>query len=167
MSSFDNSQRQESLKRMWQQERRSIDQRYNRSPATSSPLYNYKLPNNNMGPTSLLPPPSNPNNKTGLLNRPCFSGGLTDDLVAAVIPPVTVVLEGRSICQRISLHKHGSYQSLARALKMMFVDVINGQDSSSDSDHRDLDLSNAVPGHIVAYEDMENDLLLVGDLNWK
>ncbi|CAA0837334.1 Auxin-responsive protein IAA33 [Striga hermonthica] len=30
-----------------------------------------------------------------------------------------------------------------------------------------IDLSNAVPGHLIAYEDMENDLLLVGDLNWK
>ncbi|KAL8488887.1 hypothetical protein ACS0TY_024517 [Phlomoides rotata] len=160
MSSFD-SQRQESLKRMWQERRAvsAIDERFKRS-ATSSALYNYKLANN-LGPTSLLNP-----NKAQLL-RPSFSGGFNDDLVAAVIPPVTVVLDGRSICQRISLHKHGSYQSLARALKQMFVDI-NDQDSSTTSDdHRDVDLSNAVPGHIIAYEDMENDLLLVGDLNWK
>ncbi|XP_010545415.1 PREDICTED: auxin-responsive protein IAA33-like [Tarenaya hassleriana] len=84
-----------------------------------------------------------------------------DDLVSKVVPPVTVVLEGRSICQRISLDKHGSYQSLARALRQMFVD---GGDSSKPDD---LDLSNAVPGHLIAYEDMENDLLLAGDLCWK
>ncbi|EEF30147.1 auxin-responsive protein IAA33 [Ricinus communis] len=88
-----------------------------------------------------------------------------DDLVSTVVPPVTVVLEGRSICQRISLHKHASYQSLAMALRQMFVD---GGDAGgvTDSD-TDLDLTNAVPGHLIAYEDMENDLLLAGDLNWK
>ncbi|KAG8372378.1 hypothetical protein BUALT_Bualt12G0060000 [Buddleja alternifolia] len=114
--------------------------------------------------------------------QPTFSGGFDDELVAAVVPPVTVVLEGRSICQRISLHKHGSYQSLARALRHMFVDIIgdnnnnynnnNNSSSSSSCDHNNesninLDLSNAVPGYLIAYEDMENDLLLVGDLNWK
>ncbi|WJZ98824.1 hypothetical protein VitviT2T_017325 [Vitis vinifera] len=88
-----------------------------------------------------------------------FPGLADDDLVAAVVPPVTVVLEGRSICHRISLHSHASYQSLARALRQMFVDGSSG-------DH-ELDLSNAVPGHLIAYEDMENDLLLAGDLNWK
>jgi hypothetical protein len=41
----------------------------------------------------------------------------------------------------------------------MFVD---GADSTDD-----LDLSNAIPGHLIAYEDMENDLLLAGDLTWK
>ncbi|XP_039015363.1 auxin-responsive protein IAA33-like [Hibiscus syriacus] len=85
-----------------------------------------------------------------------------DDLVSKVVPLVTVVLEGRSICQRISLHSHASYQSLAKALRQMFVDE-NGTVTSEN----DLDLSNAVPGHLVAYEDMENDLLLAGDLNWK
>ncbi|KAK4355421.1 hypothetical protein RND71_024392 [Anisodus tanguticus] len=83
-------------------------------------------------------------------------------------PAVTVVLEGRSICQRISLHKHGSYKSLAKALRQMFVDsgdiVECSQNNISDED---VDLSNAVPGHLIAYEDIENDLLLVGDLNWK
>ncbi|TYK01349.1 auxin-responsive protein IAA33 [Cucumis melo var. makuwa] len=83
---------------------------------------------------------------------------------AAVIPPVTVVLEGRAICQRISLHKHGSYESLAKALRRMFVD---DDDEGEESGERRLDLTNAVPGYIVAYEDIENDLLLAGDLNWK
>lgn len=44
-----------------------------------------------------------------------------DDLVSRVVPPVTVVLEGRSICQRISLHNHAGYHSLAKALRQMFV----------------------------------------------
>ncbi|KAJ0091492.1 hypothetical protein Patl1_14266 [Pistacia atlantica] len=62
-----------------------------------------------------------------------------------------------------AFHKHASYQSLAKALRQMFVD---GGDVAGISEH-DLDLSNAVPGHLIAYEDMENDLLLAGDLNWK
>nr|GMC94666.1 auxin-responsive protein IAA33 [Ipomoea batatas]GME15676.1 auxin-responsive protein IAA33 [Ipomoea batatas]GME20648.1 auxin-responsive protein IAA33 [Ipomoea batatas] len=85
---------------------------------------------------------------------------LNEDLVSSVVPPVTVVLEGRSICHRISLHKHASYASLAKALRQMFVDGGNADDAG-------LDLSNAIPGHLIAYEDMENDLLLVGDLSWK
>ncbi|XP_038890972.1 auxin-responsive protein IAA33 [Benincasa hispida] len=86
---------------------------------------------------------------------------------AAVIPPVTVVLEGRAICQRISLHKHASYESLAKALRRMFVDDEDGGGGGGEnSGERQLDLTNAVPGHIVAYEDIENDLLLAGDLNW-
>ncbi|CAN8301541.1 unnamed protein product [Cochlearia groenlandica] len=84
-----------------------------------------------------------------------------NDLVSSLVPPVTVVLEGRSICQRISLDKHGSYKSLALALRQMFVD-----DSTTLSED-DLDLSNAIPGYLIAYEDMENDLLLAGDLTWK
>lgn len=103
-----------------------------------------------------------------------FPGFEDDDVVSTMIPPVTVVLEGRSICQRISLHKHESYHSLAKALRQMFVDTGAGSDSGlntssasdSVSDH-DLDLSNAIPGHLIAYEDIENDLLLAGDLNWK
>ncbi|KAK6942042.1 AUX/IAA domain [Dillenia turbinata] len=94
---------------------------------------------------------------------------LNDDvLVSSVVPPVTVVLEDRSICHRISLHKHGSYNSLARALRQMFGDVGNGNGIVEEEEEEGtLDLSNAVPGHIVAYEDMEDDLLLAGDLNWK
>nr|KYP57464.1 Putative auxin-responsive protein IAA33 [Cajanus cajan] len=38
-------------------------------------------------------------------------------------------------------------------------------EDAGDSD--DLNLSNAIPGHVIAYEDMENDLLLAGDLTWK
>ncbi|KAK9078884.1 hypothetical protein SSX86_002942 [Deinandra increscens subsp. villosa] len=66
-----------------------------------------------------------------------------DDLqLAGVIPAVTVVVEGRSICHRISLLNHDGYNSLARAIRRMLVD---------DGD----------------CDDMENDLLLAGDLNWK
>ncbi|KAL1534041.1 Auxin-responsive protein iaa33 [Salvia divinorum] len=135
MNSFD-PQKQESF---WQERR---------ATSMEESLKHYKATN--------MAPPSNPRTM-----RPGFSGGFDDDLVAAVVPSVTVVLEGRSICQRISLHKHGSYQSLARALRQMFVDMA---DSSNETN---LDLSNAIPGYLIAYEDMENDLLLVGDLNWK
>ncbi|XP_043722344.1 auxin-responsive protein IAA33 [Telopea speciosissima] len=93
-----------------------------------------------------------------------FLRSTEDENLSTVIPPVTVVLEGRSICQRISLHKHTSYQSLAKALRQMFVDV---GDAGGVSSETQFDLSNAVPGHLVAYEDMEDDLLLAGDLNWK
>jgi hypothetical protein len=41
----------------------------------------------------------------------------------------------------------------------MFVDTDAAEDDGL------LDLSNDVPGHVVAYEDMEDNLLLVGDLN--
>ncbi|KAL4303444.1 hypothetical protein GQ457_10G006220 [Hibiscus cannabinus] len=129
------SQRQDSLKRRWQ------TTRFSSSSSSSS-----------FAPLNLS---SNPR------RFPCLDD---DDLVSTVVPLVTVVLEGRSICQRISLHKHASYHSLARALRQMFVDGIDGIASDSDND---LDLSNAVPGHLIAYEDMENDLLLAGDLNWK
>lgn len=105
-------------------------------------------------------------NPNGALN--CFPGLLgDDDLVSTLVPPVTVVLEGRSICQRISLQKHTSYTSLAKALRQMFVDGGDVGATAADTDSKDLDLSNAVPGHVIAYEDMENDLLLAGDLNWK
>ncbi|KAF5787572.1 putative transcription factor interactor and regulator AUX-IAA family [Helianthus annuus] len=87
-----------------------------------------------------------------------------DDLIAGVIPAVTVVVEGRSICHRISLHNHDGYNSLAKALRHMLVD---DQEEEQAAGGGGLDLSNAVPGHIIAYEDMENDLLLAGDLNWK
>ncbi|KAK8995150.1 hypothetical protein V6N11_069598 [Hibiscus sabdariffa] len=86
---------------------------------------------------------------------PCLDD---DHLVSTVVPLVTVVLEARSICQRISLHKHASYQSLAKALREMFVQV-NDDGAISETDP---DLSNAVPGHLIAYVDMENDLLLAG-----
>ncbi|XP_071715181.1 auxin-responsive protein IAA33 [Rutidosis leptorrhynchoides] len=90
-----------------------------------------------------------------------------DDLIGAgVVPAVTVVVEGRSICHRISLNNHDGYNSLAKALRYMLVDdSVPGDDH--DQDQAGLDLSNAVPGHIIAYEDMENDLLLAGDLDWK
>ncbi|CAK7337579.1 unnamed protein product [Dovyalis caffra] len=147
MNGFDSQQRQESLKRRWQEIRRSV-------PNMS--LYGR--------PTSSLP---------NFMAKPItFPGFEDDDLVSTMIPPVTVVLEGRSICQRISLHKHASYHSLAKALRQMFVDggsdsgVTTPSASESVGDH-DLDLTNAVPGHLIAYEDIENDLLLAGDLNWK
>lgn len=46
----------------------------------------------------------------------------------------------------------------------MFVDA---GDAGLTSENDQLDLSNAIPGHLIAYEDIENDLLLAGDLNWK
>ncbi|KAK3221496.1 hypothetical protein Dsin_008521 [Dipteronia sinensis] len=134
----------QSLKRRWQD--------HQRRPVL--PIPNMIINNNN---------PNNNNNQ----RLQTFPGLDDDDLVSTVVPPVTVVLEGRSICQRISLHKHASYQSLAKALRQMFVDGGTGGDTTGVASEPDLDLSNAVPGHLIAYEDMENDLLLAGDLNWK
>ncbi|GMI89099.1 indole-3-acetic acid inducible 33 [Hibiscus trionum] len=136
MNNFESQTHQHSMKRRWQNTRFS-------NPTTSSRFL-----------SSSSSSSSNPR------RFPCLDD---DDLVSTVVPLVTVVLEGRSICQRISLHKHASYQSLAKALRQMFVD---GDHDGVGSDN-DLDLSNAVPGHLIAYEDMENDLLLAGDLNWK
>ncbi|KAJ1273234.1 hypothetical protein BS78_06G263700 [Paspalum vaginatum] len=83
-----------------------------------------------------------------------------DDVAAGVVPPVTVVLDGRCISHRVHLNRHSGYRSLAGALRRMFVDA--DDDGGGDG----LDLANAVPGHLVAYEDMEDDLLLAGDLKW-
>ncbi|XP_022754012.1 auxin-responsive protein IAA33-like [Durio zibethinus] len=149
-STFD-SQRQDSLKRRWQ-DRRSPNINTSRFVGTVAA----PIPPHSSAPLIL----SNPNNSTKLIQR--FPGLDDEDLLSSVVPPVTVVLEGRSICQRISLHKHASYHSLAKALRQMFVE---GNDDGASSEN-DVDLSNAVPGHIIAYEDMENDLLLAGDLNW-
>ncbi|KAL6977742.1 Iaa33p [Sarracenia purpurea var. burkii] len=157
MNSFE-SQRQESLKRSWQDQMKlplpAVDEhhRHHRGGHFPSTSFYTRL----LGET---PSPFTSNRN----NLQTFPGGFDDDLVSAVVPPVTVVLEGRSICQRISLHKHSGYQSLAKALRQMFSD---GGDAGLALDD-DIDLSNAVPGHLIAYEDMENDLLLVGDLNWK
>ncbi|KAK0570636.1 hypothetical protein LWI29_004213 [Acer saccharum] len=137
----------QSLKRRWQD--------HQRRPVV--PIPNMIINNNNN--------PNNNNNNNQRLQT--FPGLDDDDLVSTVVPPVTVVLEGRSICQRISLHKHASYQSLAKALRQMFVDGGAAADTTGVASEHDLDLSNAVPGHLIAYEDMENDLLLAGDLNWK
>ncbi|MBA0762967.1 hypothetical protein Gotri_012508 [Gossypium trilobum] len=146
MNSFE-PERHDSLKRRWQDKRLTNINTSSRFVASPAP------PHSSSAPLTLTPNPS--------YNRsfPCLDD---DYLVSTVVPPVTVVLEGRSICQRISLHKHASYHSLAKALRQMFVD---GNDDEITSEN-DLDLSNAVPGHLIAYEDMENDLLLAGDLNW-
>ncbi|KFK27289.1 hypothetical protein AALP_AA8G363100 [Arabis alpina] len=142
MNSFE-PQSQDSMKRRFHQDKTTTQS----TPFMSKPI-------------SINP---NSNSTSGTAGRfPRFGLNVEDDLVSSVVPPVTVVLEGRSICQRISLDKHGSYHSLAMALRQMFVD---GADSASDTDN--LDLSNAIPGHLIAYEDMENDLLLAGDLSWK
>ncbi|KAJ4911164.1 Auxin-responsive protein IAA33 [Raphanus sativus] len=140
---------QESLKRRFHQDNTTTHQPRETTSRTTSFM-----------PKSIA---TNPTSSSGAARK--FSGfglNIDDDLVSSVVPPVTIVLEGRSICQRISLDKHESYQSLALALRQLFVD---GADSTLET--KDLDLSNAIPGHIIAYEDMENDLLLAGDLSWK
>lgn len=91
----------------------------------------------------------------------------TDDVASKIVPPVTVVLEGRCICHRIRLDEHSDYESLAKALHRMFVVDVNESYGRGHEEGEGLDLANAVPGHVVAYEDMEDDLLLVGDLQWK
>ncbi|XVE98767.1 hypothetical protein REPUB_Repub03eG0137200 [Reevesia pubescens] len=155
MNSFESQRQDHSLKRKWQPDKRFPN--INTSRFVGAP--NIPFPPHSSSAPLLLS--VNLNNSTKLMQP--FPGLHDDDLVSSVVPPVTVVLEGRSICQRISLHNHASYHSLAKALRQMFVD---GNDDGLTSDN-DLDLSNAVPGHLVAYEDMENDLLLAGDLNWK
>lgn len=102
-----------------------------------------------------LPPPSPTAMK--LLSLSVDDSGA----LASVVPPVTVVLDGRAICHRVCLDKYTSYESLAKALRRIFVD---GDEGDADGE---VEIANAVPGYVVAYEDMEDDLLLVGDLNWK
>ncbi|ONK69627.1 uncharacterized protein A4U43_C05F25020 [Asparagus officinalis] len=110
--------------------------------------------------TSLIQPPPHPTTKKLLgLSMPVDA----DVAASAIVPSVTVVLEGRSICHRIQLTRH--------TLHRMFVDV-DGRDEVVEEEKGKskldgLDLSNAVPGYMVAYEDLEDDLLLAGDLKWK
>ncbi|XVF34216.1 hypothetical protein REPUB_Repub18cG0040000 [Reevesia pubescens] len=162
------SQRQDhsGLKRRWHQDSRRFPNMINTSRfvgAAPIPPHHYS------SSSPLISSSSNPTNYNNISTKVSqhFPGLINDDddLVSSVVPPVTVVLEGRSICQRISLHKHASYHSLAKALRQMFLEL--GNDDRSITSENDLDLSNAVPGHLIAYEDMENDLLLAGDLNWK
>ncbi|RCV44975.1 LOW QUALITY PROTEIN: hypothetical protein SETIT_9G416700v2 [Setaria italica] len=82
-----------------------------------------------------------------------------DEVAANVVPPVTVVLDGH--LPPIHLNRHAGYRSLAGALRCLFVDADEGQGEDG------LDRANAIPGHVVAYEDMEDDLLLAGHLKWK
>ncbi|XP_028773683.1 auxin-responsive protein IAA33-like [Neltuma alba] len=148
--------------------RESSSLRYNQQDITTSTNINHNI--NLMGGSATPSPSSssaNPINNASHFTHDKFRGfpELDDhDLAATVVPAVTVVLEGRSICHRINLHHHDSYHSLAKALRQMFV-VDHGLTTADDGG--DLDLSNAIPGHLIAYEDMENDLLLAGDLNWK
>lgn len=80
-------------------------------------------------------------------------------------PPITVVLEGRSICQRICLQDHSNYDSFSQALRKMFEDMVILADGTHVGES--INLANAVPGYVVAYEDIDGDLLLAGDLSWK
>ncbi|CAN6229855.1 unnamed protein product [Urochloa humidicola] len=92
-----------------------------------------------------------------------------DDVAAGVVPPVTVFLDGRCISHRVHLHRHTGYRSLAGALRRLFVDTDDdaAEDGGQAGQGEDgIDLANAIPGHVVAYEDMEDDLLLAGDLKW-
>ncbi|KAI3961459.1 hypothetical protein MKX01_001195 [Papaver californicum] len=70
-----------------------------------------------------------------------------DEILLKVIPKVTVVLEGVIGDHHLS------------------TPVIDN--NSTSEEEQLLSLSNAIPGHLIAYEDMEDDLLLTGDLNWK
>uniref|UniRef100_A0ACD5UVG8 Uncharacterized protein n=1 Tax=Avena sativa TaxID=4498 RepID=A0ACD5UVG8_AVESA len=113
-------------------------------------------------------PPAPPDSEKRKLLRLSSVQEEEDVLAAGVVPPVTVVLDGRCICHRVHLSKHTGYRSLAAALRRMFVDDdADDAQANGGEEGAQLDLSNAVPGHVVAYEDMEDDLLLAGDLNWK
>ncbi|KAJ0985073.1 hypothetical protein J5N97_003429 [Dioscorea zingiberensis] len=146
---------QEAFKRRWNQKG---------GLHSSSTIPFYRRPNSSSSatamPSTTMPTCTTPRKLLKL-------SGLDDDLAASVVPPVTVVFEGRSICHRIHLHKHACYESLAAALRRMFVDIETDDTVTANRLDGTLDLSNAVPGYIVAYEDMEDDLLLAGDLNWK
>ncbi|KAJ7524965.1 hypothetical protein O6H91_17G030000 [Diphasiastrum complanatum] len=82
-----------------------------------------------------------------------------------VLPSVMVVMEGQSGLGRICLQEHCGYRSFAQAIRMMFENNILAGDPCLLGG--ECDLKNAVPGHRIAYEDDEGDLLLVGDLPWR
>ncbi|XP_024538276.1 uncharacterized protein LOC9639214 isoform X2 [Selaginella moellendorffii] len=77
---------------------------------------------------------------------------------------ITVVMEGRSIDGRICLSDYDGYGSFAAALRSMFG---SEEEASTAAAEQACSLSNAIPHHIIAYEDAEGDLLLAGDLSWR
>ncbi|KAJ7535140.1 hypothetical protein O6H91_12G019900 [Diphasiastrum complanatum] len=81
------------------------------------------------------------------------------------LPSVTVVMEGQSALWRICLQEHCGYSSFAHAIRMIVANNNSAQDLCTLGG--ECDLENAVPGHRIAYEDDEGDLLLVGDLPWR
>lgn len=81
-------------------------------------------------------------------------------------PSVMVVMEGRSIGRSLCLHNYDSYESFANALREMFEGDFSSGGLSTISNEA-CNLESAIPGHIIAYEDAENDLLLAGDLPWR
>ncbi|EFJ23932.1 hypothetical protein SELMODRAFT_451390 [Selaginella moellendorffii] len=72
---------------------------------------------------------------------------------------ITVVMEGRSIDGRICLSDYDGYGSFAAALRSMFGPE---EEASTAAAEQACSLSNAIPHHIIAYEDAEGDLLLAG-----
>ncbi|XP_021723406.1 auxin-responsive protein IAA33-like [Chenopodium quinoa] len=167
-------QRQESLKRRWHD---SFYTRLLSAPtAPTNPTTSVASSSTTSQQSLYISKP--PHHHHRFLQPGRLDGG-GGDLVLNVVPSITVVLEGRSICHRINLQNHGNYQSLAKALRQMFVEIANIQQNDDENNNNNicgdngqqqqqqLDLSNAVPGYVIAYEDMENDLLLAGDLQWK
>ena len=79
-----------------------------------------------------------------------------------------MVVEGCSICHRIFLEEHSCYVSFMCALREMFVGnilALDGQEADLIHSRDYCNLSNAIPGYLIAYEDHEGDLLLAGDLS--
>uniref|UniRef100_A0A803MPL5 Auxin-responsive protein n=2 Tax=Chenopodium quinoa TaxID=63459 RepID=A0A803MPL5_CHEQI len=151
-------QRQESLKRRWH------------DTAPTNPTTSVASSSTSQQSSLFISKPPHGHHHHFLQPGRLDGGG--GDLVLNVVPSITVVLEGRSICHRINLQNHGNYHSLAKALRQMFVEIANIQQNDDENNNdgqqqQQLDLSNAVPGYVIAYEDMENDLLLAGDLQWK
>eukprot|EP01018_Ginkgo_biloba_P021465 Gb_24189 [translate_table: standard] len=94
---------------------------------------------------------------------PDFSILDTDD--PEVLPSITVVMEGRSIGGRICLQKLDGYEKFACSMRDMFKNNI--LEDSLSAPGGDCNLSTAIPGFVIAYEDAEGDLLLAGDLSWR
>lgn len=102
----------------------------------------------------------------GLSNTsPNFGAPSIDSDDHDVPPFISVVMDGRSIGGRVCLQKLDGYESFALTIWNMFKDNI-AEDSMAASGEG-CNLSNAIPGFVIAYEDAEGDLLLVGDLSWR
>ncbi|CAM6091648.1 unnamed protein product [Calypogeia fissa] len=86
-------------------------------------------------------------------------------LQAPAPPPLTVVMEGRSIGRRISLNDFDGYDSFAASMRTMFNSHVALQERPADEGN--CTLANAIPGYVIAYEDEEGDVLLAGDLPWR
>ncbi|GBG85126.1 Aux/IAA family protein [Chara braunii] len=82
---------------------------------------------------------------------------------------ITAIMEGWPIGRRISLREHYNYEGLSTTLRHMFEFMIPAEQRYwiRPGCHPPCNSLNALPGHVIAYEDADGDLMLAGDIPWE